>query len=148
MERKRSSVTGLLAVAAAALLAACGGDSASLTGAPSPAALVGPTWRLTLLNGQPVLDGTTVTAEFTAASRVGGKASCNQYTGYAQAETGGRLAVGQLASTLMACSPQGVLDQETRYLATLQAATRYDIRGEELRLGTSATDVTLVFTSR
>jgi len=34
------------------------------------------------------------------------------------------------------------------YLASLQAATSYTIQGDELRLGPSAAEVTLVFASR
>lgn len=137
-------------VAAAGLvLTACGGGQlVAPTEVTSPSALVGPTWRLTSLNGQSVLQGTTVTAEFSSEARVAGGASCNRYMGSARAEADGKLAVGPLASTLMACSPQGVMDQETRYLATLQAATRFTTSGDELRLGPSGGATTLVFTSR
>jgi heat shock protein HslJ len=139
-------------VAAAALgLAGCGGgelDSPTDATNVTPASIVGVTWRLTSLNGQPVLGGTTVTAEFSIEARVAGSAGCNRYMGTARAETGGRLAVGPLASTLMACSPQGVMDQETRYLATLQAATSFALNGDELRLGPMGGATTLVYSSR
>ena len=137
-------------VAAAVLgLAGCGGgDLASPTGATSASALLGPTWRLTSINGQAVVAGTSVTAEFASEERVSGRAGCNLYFGSARAEDGGRLAVGPLASTMMACAPQSVMDQETQYLATLQAATSYSVSGGELRLGPSAAGTTLVFTSR
>jgi heat shock protein HslJ len=125
-----------------------GGESLSPTQATAPASLIGPTWRLTKLGGQPVIDGTTVTAEFSDEARVAGKASCNQYFGSARAEEGGRLAVGPLASTMMACSPQGVMDQETRYLAALEAASTFVMSGEELRLGPAGAAATLVYTSR
>jgi hypothetical protein len=36
------------------------------------------------------------------------------------------------------------MDQETRYLAALQAATRFSVEGDELRLGPGAV-TTLVF---
>jgi heat shock protein HslJ len=108
---------------------------------------VGPTWRLTSIGGEPVFAQTTLTAEFSSDDRVSGSAGCNRYFGSARAEAG-RLSVGRLASTLMACDPEGVMTQEYQYLASLQAATSYTIRGDELRLGPSATDVTLVFTSR
>jgi META domain len=38
--------------------------------------------------------------------------------------------------------------QETRYLGALQSATRFSVSGDELRLGRSASDVTLVYSSR
>lgn len=125
-----------------------GGESSSPTQATTPAALVGPTWRLTQLNGQPVIDGTTVTAEFSDEARVAGKASCNQYFGSARAEADGRIAVGLLGSTMMACAPQAVMDQETRYLAVLQAVTTFAVSGSELRLGPAGAAATLVYTSR
>lgn len=116
--------------------------------APSAASSpVGTTWRLTSLDGTPVLASTTITAEFTGEDRVAGSSGCNRYMGGARAEAG-RLAVTPLASTMMACPPDGVMEQETRYLATLQAATRYSVGAEELRIGTDANAATLVFTSR
>ena len=110
-------------------------------------ALVGPTWRLTTIEGQPVLAGSKVTAVFSAEARVSGNAGCNGYFGSAKLETG-TLSIGALASTLMACVPDGVMSQETRYLAALQSATRFSVSGDELRLGRSTSDVTLVYSSR
>jgi len=136
------------AVLAAVGLTACGGGSVPPTGSTSPVALVGPTWRLVQMQGQPVIDGTSVSAEFTSEARVAGKAGCNQYSGSARTEEGGRLVVGPLASTMMACSPQAVMDQETRYLAALQAAGSFAIDGAELRLGPTAATTTLVYSSR
>jgi heat shock protein HslJ len=135
-------------VLAAVGLTACGGSSLSPTGSTSPLELVGPTWRLVRIQGQPVIDGTAVSAEFTSEARVAGKAGCNQYSGGARAEDGGRLVVGPLASTRMACSPQAVMDQETRYLTALQAAESFAIDGSQLRLGPTAGSTTLVFTSQ
>ncbi|MFN8093163.1 MAG: META domain-containing protein [Vicinamibacteria bacterium] len=90
---------------------------------------------------------TTITAEFTADGRVAGRSGCNSYGGSAKAASG-RLTVGELASTLMACQADGVMPQESRYLAALQAATAYAVAGGELRLGPSATAASLVFGSR
>lgn len=117
----------------------------SATGAV--AALVGPTWRLVTLEGAKVVDGTQPTAEFTSDSRVSGSAGCNRYFGPAEAQTG-KLSVGLLASTMMACQADGVMPQEQRYLAALQAATSFSVSGDELRLGRSASDVTLVYSSK
>ena len=151
--RRRAAVV----VVSGASLAACTSghmmepDNASKNESPAAstvaAALVGPTWRLTSIEGQPVLDGSTVDAVFTSDARIAGSAGCNRYFGSAKAEAG-RFSVGQLGATLMACAADGVMSQETRYLATLQAATSYSVSGDELRLGRSATDVTLVYTSR
>jgi heat shock protein HslJ len=124
-----------------------GCTSGNMTAPDAAVALVGPTWRLTTIEGQAVLEGSKVTATFTNDSRVSGSAGCNGYFGRAQAESG-RLSIGALGSTLMACAPDGVMSQETRYLAALQASSTYRLSGDELRLGRSASDVTLVYTSR
>jgi heat shock protein HslJ len=148
----RSFGVATLFVAVAGLLACS--SSSELAGAPEPAgdgrsaaALGGTTWHLATIEGRPVLEGTTVTAEFSNADSVGGGAGCNTYSGSALAESG-HLTVGRLVSTQRACASDAVMQQEQRYLALLQAAKHYALLGTELRLGTSATDVTLVFTSR
>jgi putative lipoprotein len=137
--------TGVV-VAVMGLTGCFSGNATSPTEA-TPASLVGPTWRLTSISGQPVLQGTTVTAEFSSEDRVAGTSGCNRYMGSAKAEAG-RITLGPLAGTLMACSPDAVMTQEARYLAVLGAAKSYSVSGDELRLGPSAAEATLVFTSR
>ena len=109
--------------------------------------LVGPNWSLTTLGGKSVLVGTTLTAAFSSEDGVSGSAGCNSYFGRARVEAG-RLSVGPLGSTMMACGRDGVMEQEMLYLASLQAATSYTLQGDQLRLGPSAGEVTLVFASR
>jgi heat shock protein HslJ len=108
--------------------------------------IVGPTWRLVEIDGHPPIAGTTLTAIFSEDARVAGSAGCNRYFGRANAVTG-RMQVGPLGSTLMACEVNGVMSQEQRFLELLQAASSYSVVGEELRLGPSANTVTLVFLS-
>jgi heat shock protein HslJ len=137
-------------VTAVGLAGCLSSESSSPTSPGSPSAAgspVGPTWRLASLDGLPVVSGTTITAEFTRENRVAGSSGCNRYMGGATAEAG-RLTVSPLASTMMACEQDGVMAQETRYLATLQSATRYSVSAGELRLGTDSSAATLVFTSR
>jgi heat shock protein HslJ len=121
-------------------------SSSSSSSASGPEALVGPDWTLESIGGKPVVDGTTLTAAFSADGRVSGSAGCNRYFGSARPGTG-TLSVGPLGSTMMACE-QRVMDQEMLYLASLQAATSFTIQGRELRLGPSASQATLVFASR
>jgi heat shock protein HslJ len=45
----------------------------------------------------------------------------------------------------MACEANGVMNQEQRFLELLQASARYSVVGDELRLGPSASETTLVF---
>jgi heat shock protein HslJ len=139
----RRRAAALLVTTAA--LAAC--NSGNPTGSTPPDQLIGPTWRLTTIAGQPALPGTTITAVFSTESRVAGSAGCNSYFGRAEAATG-TLSVGPLGSTLMACYPENVMAQEHTFLRTLETATRFEVRGDELRLGPSASETTLVFSSR
>jgi putative lipoprotein len=141
--RQRAGVV----VAVLGLVGCTAGDSTTPTGPGAGGSLVGATWSLTTIGGQPVIEGTKLTAAFSSEDRVTGNAGCNSYFGRARVEAD-RLSVGPLGSTLMACVREGVMEQEARYLASLEAATRYTIRGDELRLGPSAGEVTLVFASR
>jgi heat shock protein HslJ len=127
-------------------LSGCFGGNATSPSDPA-ASLVGPTWRVTSIGGQPVLSGTKITAEFATEERVAGIAGCNHYFGSAKAEAG-RIAMGPFGATMMACSPDAVMAQEARYLSTLEAVKSYTVSGDELRLGPSASETTLVFTSR
>jgi heat shock protein HslJ len=117
------------------------------TESSGPESLVGPDFRLKSIGGKPVVEGTTLSAAFSSAGQVSGSAGCNRYFGSARVSPGS-LSVGPLASTMMACGRDGVMEQESLYLASLQAATSYTIQGGELRLGPTASQVTLVFASR
>jgi heat shock protein HslJ len=56
---------------------------------------------------------------------------------------GEEIKIGPLASTMMACAePEGVMEQETQYLAALQMAESYQVEGKVLELRRS--DQTLV----
>jgi len=138
---------GAVLIVAVVGLTGCTSGGRSLASDPTALSPVGPTWRLVSIDSQPVLAGTAVTAQFTSENRVSGSAGCNGYSGTARAGAG-RLSVGVMSSTLMACAPEAVMAQEGRYLSVLQVATSYTMDGGELRLGRSAADATLVFTSR
>ena len=129
-------------------LAGCfSGNATSPSDATPAVSLVGPTWRLVSIGGQPVLSGTTVTAEFSSDARVAGTSGCNRYFGGVKAEAG-TISMGPFGATLMACSPDEVMAQEGRYLEALEKAKTYAVSGDELRLGPTRSDATLVFTSR
>jgi heat shock protein HslJ len=129
-------------------LAGCfSGNATSPSDATAAVSLVGPTWRVTRIGDQPPLSGTTITAEFSADARVAGTSGCNRYFGSATVAADA-IAMGPFGATLMACSPDDVMKQEARYLAALEAAKSYAVSGDELRLGPTASQTTLVFTSR
>jgi len=103
--------------------------------ASSPAAITGMTWHLRAYNNGKqavvsVLIGTDPTAVFGTDGTVSGNATCNQYNG-PYTTTGSTIKIGPLVSTLMACPEQ---DQETQFLAALQAATTYQVQGLVLEL--------------
>ncbi len=92
--------------------------------------LEGPTW---VLDG--TIPGTEITAEF-ANGQVTGSAGCNNYSGSyisTPAASGGRITISDLTPTMMLCEEE-IMDQETRYLGSLMAATRYSIEDNELTI--------------
>ncbi len=101
------------------------------TGAPQ-ADLNGTVWTLTSLNGQPVLDGTQPTLAF-ADGQASGNASCNSFGGD-YTLSGDELTFGALMSTLMACFPEEVMDQEQAYLSALASTASYQVDGNTLIL--------------
>jgi heat shock protein HslJ len=81
----------------------------------------------------PVVEGSTVTLEFGAGGQAGGSGGCNRYTAGYQVD-GDKLSFGQIASTLMACTDEGVMDQEQRYFRALQNAGEFNQDGDRLTI--------------
>jgi heat shock protein HslJ len=104
-----------------------------------PTALTGTRWQLTYYNNgrggftSALLD-TELTAEFNEDGQMSGSAGCNSYSGSYQID-GNNISIGPLASTMMMCeTPEGVMDQETEYLAALERAATYEIIGNQLEM--------------
>ena len=110
---------GAMTLLLALMLPACVGAHPQ---GPLPADLAGINWAAKTVAGQPVPDDIAVTLEFAAADRIGGRSGCNRYTGPIR-EVGGRLEVGPLATTRMACPPPQMA-METAFLAALTGAQR------------------------
>ncbi len=64
------------------------------------------------------------------AGRLSGSGGCNRYFA-SYTLTGGRLTIGSMGSTRMMCGPDRMA-QEDRFFQALQAAERYELRGDEL----------------
>ena len=96
---------------------------------------------------QAVLEGSETTAIFNGDDRqVSGSAGCNTYFGDYEAKKN-ELSISMLAWTARACvEPEGVMEQEQKYLSALQAAESYTIEGGELQIFCG--DQVLVFRSR
>ena len=104
-----------------------------------PASLVGTNWLLTSYNNgkggmQSAIIGTEISANFSEDGAISGSGGCNNYNASYEA-TEETIGIGMIASTEMACmDPEGVMDQETQYLASLQNAAVYTIRDDRLEI--------------
>ncbi|MEI8333557.1 MAG: META domain-containing protein [Chloroflexota bacterium] len=100
--------------------AAASAAASAAVASAGPLLLLDGAWTLTRyqVDGKvaPVPDGTSATAVF-AAGKVAGTAGCNSYTGTYTVD-GTTLAIGPLATTMMACQPPAS-DLETAYLANM-----------------------------
>lgn len=94
-------------------------------------------WRLESFTFQgvlwPVLQGVQATALFTEDGAISGSGSCNSYFGTYSFGEGQTIAMGQIASTMMACM-QDVMDQENLFFSSLQRTTFFEWDGWNLRL--------------
>jgi heat shock protein HslJ len=96
------------------------------------------------INGKPVIEPGRVTLSFNEG-RVSGRAGCNLYSGPVEYGNG-TLKVGALISTKMACMANGVMQQESTYLSTLEAARSYGNQNGRLVVSTPSGGA-LVFAS-
>jgi heat shock protein HslJ len=137
----------LVIVTACILTAGCTAG----TSAPGPVVgLTGVSWSLDSYlaeNGTlvPSLPDSGVFARFDDDGRVAGSAGCNEYGGeYAANETG--LSISSLAQTLKLClEPEGIMDQEARFMDLLGSAAGYRIENGTLILTDAAGATTLLF---
>jgi heat shock protein HslJ len=124
------------------LLAAC-----ASAGSQGGGTLTGAVWMLDKLNGQALVTGTAISAEFTTDGRVSGTAGCNNYSGQ-YTVSGSTIQIGTpLASTMMACE-QAVMDQETAYFQALANAKTFEVKGDQLTLKDSGGAVVASFTAQ
>ena len=108
-----------------------------------PAPLVGTEWMLESYSSSnesvsSVIAGTTVTATFSPEGRVTGNAGCNSYGADYQID-GGEMTLSPPISTKMYCGePEGVMEQENRYLNLLAGVSSHRIEGNRLILTNEA----------
>ena len=87
-------------------------------------------WRATAVEGNPVLEGTTLTAGFSADFRVSGSSGCNTFSGTYNVD-GSSLTIGPLSATGALCEPE-VMEQESAYLAALGSASGFTLEAGQL----------------
>lgn len=114
----------------AVMIVACGpaddgqGDRISLDGT---------SWKLVALNGEPPLEGTTITAAF-SEGEITGNSGCNSYAG-SHTLDGNEITFDTLLATEMAClEPEGVMEQETTYLETLRGAAEVRLTDGQMEM--------------
>ena len=94
-------------------------------------------WRLASFGASgtesPVIEGTTITLKFGADGRGGGSGGCNSYGGEYR-ERGDNLSFGQIISTKRACLEQSANQQEQRYFAALESASKFKISDNRLTI--------------
>lgn len=107
-----------LMVTLMALLSAC---AAPVAGTPSPTAspitLDGTSWVVTQIKGAATVAEKQPTMAF-ADGKVGGNASCNNYSG-GYTQQGGTLTIGPVAQTAMACADDTLTKQEAAFTGAL-----------------------------
>jgi heat shock protein HslJ len=132
-------VVGLLMLG----LLAAGAGCTSVAGSPLNAT----EWKLVSYdNGStmtPVLNGTTITAEFTQ-DQMSGTAGCNHYFATYRVD-GSSLRVEGAGSTEMYCTTPGVMDQESVYLSLFGIVQRYAVEGDRLTLSGDGGRTLLVY---
>lgn len=110
-----------------------------------PLSLSGSEWLLQDLGGSGTLDGIQATLTFPETGRVAGSGSCNRFMGAVEI-TGDAIKLSPIASSRMAC-PGAVMNQETKYLAALQAAERFEWKRPYLLIYCKGFDKPLRFTA-
>ena len=74
-----------------------------------------------------------VTAEFGPDGQMGGRGGCNQYFATYQVD-GNKLTIGQAGSTMMACEPAEIMEQEAQFLTALTSVATWSIADGQLQL--------------
>lgn len=105
-------------------------DSTGTSGI-SAVGLIGSSWLLASLDGQPPIENTTVTVNF-SADRVSGSDGCNRFNG-AYTLDGMNLTFGPLAGTLMAC-PEPIMQQADSFQKALANAKSFKVGEGQLTL--------------
>ena len=100
--------------------------AAVVTALPSAPSIEGIVWRVEDIGGGGIIDRSRATLTFGPDGSIGGRASCNDYSGTYALERGALSFISALAVTQKACAPS-LMDQERRFLAILAAARRIEL---------------------
>ncbi len=116
------------------------GETILVFDAAEPLSLPGRLWNVLMYNNGKeavvsVVLGSKITAYFSEDGQLSGNAGCNNYSAAYEID-GDQITIGPAITTRMACAePEGVMEQETAYLAALEMASSYQFEdGQRLVL--------------
>ena len=118
------------------------GRAVVLTYAAETQDLAGTSWQvISYNNGKEavvsVIIDTEITANFGEDGQLTGSGGCNSYFGPYETQ-GDNISMGPFGATQMMCSePEGLMDQESQYLAALESADTYKVEGDRLSMRTA-----------
>ncbi|WP_119068807.1 META domain-containing protein [Aggregatilinea lenta] len=94
--------------------------------------LAGTQWQLVSFD-EDLVANTTISLNFNEDGQAAGSAGCNMYNAAYSAD-GTALNFEQAISTLMACTDEGVMEQEQAYLSALETASSYELAEGQLTI--------------
>ena len=101
-------------------------------------------WEATVVGPEPVLEGTRLTAAFTADGQVNGSSGCNTYSA-SYSVNGSTLLIGAPSATQQTClEPPFIMDQENAFLRGLSTASSFTLDGAMLRINTDVGTIEFV----
>jgi putative lipoprotein len=122
-------MTLLLVIVLTACIPNTGGEPTQ----PAGIELEGTRWLLESIGNTPLVAGSEVTLQFDVDNQAGGNAGCNSYGG-TYTLTGDQIEFTEIASTLMACVDESMMDQESAYLQALNSAQQVSVEGDRLTI--------------
>jgi heat shock protein HslJ len=127
----------ILLISTCSLLAAQTPASARTEALSAKSKLANTQWRLTSFSAtgaeSTIIEGTTITLKFGVDNRAGGSGGCNSYGGKYR-ERGNNLSFSQIISTKRACLEQSANQQEQRYFAALESASKFKLSDNRLTI--------------
>jgi heat shock protein HslJ len=97
------------------------------------ASLNGTSWLLKTLNGQPLKSNLQLTLNI-ENGKAFGDAGCNNYSGKYTEGGGNSLHIEKIYRTLVMCTPDQIMTQESQFVSALKDATIYHLVGKMMTL--------------